>query len=59
VLEKVSGIPEDNFTINIKLFPQNFTCVAFPTSNFSDDDQISQMLNFFDRAGNFQKEDRR
>ena len=27
VSEKVSGIPEDNFTINIKLFQQNFTFI--------------------------------
>jgi hypothetical protein len=35
-----SAIPEDNFTINIKLFQDNFTCVellcsdTFPTSKF-------------------------
>jgi hypothetical protein len=44
VAERVLGIPEDNFTTNIKFFNRilhvsNFSTInTFPTSNFLDDD---------------------
>ncbi len=44
VSKKVSDIQDENFTINIKLFQQNFTfvellrCKTFPTSKFVEDD---------------------
>jgi len=61
MLENFLGIPEDSYTINNKLFRQNFTLLkffaikTFPTSNFLDDthrtySNFLQMSNFFNKA---------
>ncbi len=66
VSEKVSGIHEDNFTINIELFRQNVTCVKLLRykrnahvklldDNHQTYSNISTMSNFFDRDGLSQK----